>query len=132
MSKMSELAAGLNELRKCGEKIVGVADALTTGATELRRCGEVLNSISDSLVELFSSPDEKKPEAIPEKVTEAPAAETHLELLDVRKLLSAKSRAGYTAEVKQLLRKYGAEKLSDIRPEDYAALVAEAEVIGND
>ena len=130
MSKMSELAAGLKELRQCGEKIVGVADALTTGATELRRCGEVLNSISDSLVELFSSPDEKAPEAIPEK-TEVPAAENHLELLDVRKLLSAKSRAGYTAEVKQLLRKYGAEKLSDIRPEDYAALVAEAEVIGN-
>ena len=130
MSKMSELAAVLKEFRQCGEKIVGVADALTTGATELRRCSEVLNSISDSLVELFSSTDEKAPEAIPEK-TEATAAEIHLELLDVRKLLSVKSRAGYTAEIKQLLRKYGVEKLSDMRPEDYAALVAEAEVIGN-
>ena len=43
-----------------------------------------------------------------------------------------KSRAGFTAEVKQLLLKHGAEKLSEIAPEKYAALVADVEVLGNE
>lgn len=36
-------------------------------------------------------------------------------------------KPGKTAEVKALLRKHGADKLSDIKPEEYATLVEEAE-----
>ena len=38
-----------------------------------------------------------------------------------------KSRDGKTREVKALLMKYDAGKLSGVKPEDYAALLAEAE-----
>ena len=49
----------------------------------------------------------------------------------VRKLLAEKSQAGYTDEVKELINKYGATKLSGISPEHYEEVVREAEVLGN-
>ena len=52
-------------------------------------------------------------------------------LEQVRALLGKKSIAGYTAQVKGLLRKYGADKLSGIDPGQYPALMADAEVLGN-
>ncbi len=51
---------------------------------------------------------------------------------EVRAILAEKSRSGFRAEVKALLTAHGAKQLSDITaPEELAALVAEAEVIGN-
>lgn len=44
-------------------------------------------------------------------------------------MLAEKSRAGHTAEVKALLTKHGADKLSDIDPAEYPALLADAEVL---
>ena len=49
-----------------------------------------------------------------------------LRLEDVREVLADISRRGKTAEMRALLAKYGAEKLSDIDPVDYAALIEEA------
>lgn len=54
-----------------------------------------------------------------------------LKLEDVRAVLADKSRAGYTAQVRELLAKYGASKLSAVDPANYAALLADAEVLGN-
>lgn len=115
MSKMSKLSAELDELRRCGETLIG---------------------ISDTLRELFSTAEEEKPVKEPKK-KEAMAEETQkpekkaLSLIDVRAVLSDKSRNGYTADVKALLLKYGTDKLSDINPSDYEALLSEAEVLGN-
>ena len=51
---------------------------------------------------------------------------------EVRAILADKSRSGFRAEVKALLTKHGAKQLSDITdPTELAAIVAEAEVIGN-
>lgn len=47
----------------------------------------------------------------------------------VRAVLAEKSRDGKTREVKALLMKYDAGKLSGVKTEDYAALLAEAEVL---
>ena len=47
----------------------------------------------------------------------------------VRAVLAEKSRDGKTREVKALLMKYDAGKLSGVKPEDYAALLAEAKVL---
>ena len=47
----------------------------------------------------------------------------------VRAVLAEKSREGKTRDVKALLMKYDAGKLSGVKPEDYAALLAEAEVL---
>lgn len=115
MSKMSKLSAELDELRKCGETLI---------------------EISDTLRELFSTAEGEKPAKEPKK-KEAIAEETPkpekkaLSLIDVRAVLADKSRNGYTADVKALLLKYGADKLSDINPSDYESLLAEAEVLGN-
>lgn len=71
-----------------------------------------------------------EPETTNEAKTELePKPEITLE--QVRALLSKKSIAGYTAQVKELLRKYGADKLSGIDPAQYPALMADAEVLGN-
>lgn len=50
---------------------------------------------------------------------------------DVRAVLASKSAAGYKKEVKELLEKYGAQQLKQVNPDDYAAILKEAEVIGN-
>lgn len=55
--------------------------------------------------------------------------EIHLE--DVRAVLSEISRSGHTAEMKALLAKHGAKKLSDVPSEDYEQLLAEAEEVKN-
>ena len=50
---------------------------------------------------------------------------------EVRAILAEKSRTGFRAEVKALLTKHGVAQLSDVKdPEVFAAIVAEAEVIG--
>ena len=46
-------------------------------------------------------------------------------------VLASKSAAGYKKEVKELLEKYGAQQLKQVNPDDYAAILKEAEVIGN-
>lgn len=105
MGKMSELAAELLELRHCGEILIGIADTLT---------------------EMFSG--EKETETPVVATTEAPAeVKKEYSFIEVRAALTEKSRSGKTAEVKALLRKHGADKLSEIKPEEYAALVEEAE-----
>ena len=43
-----------------------------------------------------------------------------------------KSQAGMTAEVRELITKYGGTRLSDIDPAQYKALLAEAEGLGNE
>ena len=51
---------------------------------------------------------------------------------EVRAVLAEKSRTGFRAEVKALLTAHGVKQLSEVKdPEMFAALVAEAEVIGN-
>lgn len=47
----------------------------------------------------------------------------------VRTVLAQKSQEGKTRDVKALLMKYDAGKLSGVNPKDYAALLAEAEVL---
>jgi hypothetical protein len=49
---------------------------------------------------------------------------------EIRKAFAAKSHAGFTVEVKALIGKYGANRLSDIKEADYAAIMRELEVIG--
>ena len=54
-------------------------------------------------------------------------AETTVTFVQLRSRLSEISRSGHTQEVKELIAKYGAEKLSDLAEGDFAAVLAEAE-----
>lgn len=63
-------------------------------------------------------------------VEEAAApAEPKLNIEDVRAVLGAKSKEGKTNEVRALLMKYDSGKLSDVKPEDYPALLKEVEAL---
>ena len=103
MSKMSDMAATIEELRNAAVTITDVANWLT---------------------EMFSTTADEAPDA-------AAPAEPQLTLEQVRAVLADKSRMGFTAEIRSLLQKYGAAKLSGIDPIHYKALVAEAEVLGD-
>ena len=97
---------------------------LDMAITELLRCGEALISVADALRGMFSSEvSEPQEQAQPEARVYS--------LEDVRALLLMKNRAGFREEVKALLLKHGADRLTDVDPSKYAALVADAEVLGN-
>ena len=81
---------------------------------ELRDIASSINDIANWLTGAFSGSEEA-----------APAPE------EVRAILAEKSRDGFTAQIRDLLLKYGAKKLSEIDPVSYKALVADAEVLGN-
>ena len=105
---------------------MGKVNELSQAIDELRRCGDALIGVADSLRELFSGNDA---EAEPQPTVEA--AKPALTLEQVRAALAEKSRGGYTAQVRELLIKHGAAKLSDIAPGEYLSLMADAEGLGN-
>lgn len=72
----------------------------------LRKVAESLEELSAAIKGLCSEPEVKQEE--------------------VRKVLAEMSKRGKTAEVKTLLEKYGASKLSEVNPKDYAELLKEA------
>ena len=90
--------------------------------SELRSAVQSLNAVADSLTALFSG---TQPE------TSVQPTSKPLTLEEVRAVLAEKSRNGHTAKIRELLEKHGATKLSEIDPQKYAALLAEAEVLGN-
>ncbi|EPV36894.1 hypothetical protein VFJ34_04105 [Streptococcus sp. R4] len=55
-----------------------------------------------------------------------------LKLEDVRAVLATKAKDGFKNEVRALLNKYGAESLSALATEHYAAVLEEAGGIGHD
>jgi len=57
-----------------------------------------------------------------------PAPKT-ITLEEIRAVLAEKSMAGFTAEIRGLLEKHGAPKLSQIDPANYPALLADAEAL---
>ena len=67
-----------------------------------------------------------QPEA-PASAKEPEAKTKPVTLEQVRAVLADKSQQGLTAEVRALLEKYGAPKLSQIDPEHFSALLADAE-----
>ena len=99
MSRMSDMAQTIENLRSAAAAISDAADWLT---------------------KMFSGED--APASLPEP---------ELTLEQVRAVLADKSRQGHTAEIRALLQRYGASKLSQIDPAHYKALLAEAEVLTN-
>ena len=103
MSKMSDMAQTIEELRSAAAAITDAANWL---AQQFSDAGDA---------ELATQP---KPE-------EKPA----LTLEQVRAVLADKSRAGHTAAIRDLLQKYSASKLSQVDPNNYEALLRDAEVL---
>ena len=90
-------------------------DALLKDAiVEIRTCGEFLVKYAATLEEELKKANHPEPVAETVKVEE-PA----LTLEMVRKVAADKSRSGFTEEVRSLIQKYGANKLSDVKAESY-------------
>ncbi len=98
MSKMSEMAATIEDLRSAAATI---------------------NDVANWLAEQFSSNEPVSEETVP--------SEPVLTLEAVRAVLADKSRAGFTAQIRSLLQKYGADKLSGVDPANYKALLSDVE-----
>ena len=68
----------------------------------------------------------------PAKKQDVPAEKPTYTYEDVRAILAEKSRTGFRAEVKAILTAHGVKQLSDVKdPSEFAAIVADAEGIGN-
>lgn len=50
----------------------------------------------------------------------------------VRNILAEKSHRGFTLDVKRLVAKFGGDRLSDINPSNYEAIIDEVEMIGKE
>ena len=68
--------------------------------------------------------DEKVEMAVP-----AEPEKKEISIEEVRAVLATKTQAGKRREVKELLLKYDSRKLSGVKPENYAALMADAEAL---
>lgn len=90
---------------------------------ELHSVATTINEIAEWLSSQFIS-DEST-------AVEKEEAKPVLTLEEVRTVLAEKSRNGFTAEIKELLKKYGASKLSEVDSKDYEALLKDTEVLNN-
>ena len=97
------------------ETILTTAEKILAAATELTKL------VADFVKVIKELKEEPTP------VVEAPKNAITLE--DVRKVLTALSRDGHTAEVKALLTKHGVNRLSEVKAEEYETLLKEAEDI---
>lgn len=96
---------------------------------DLHRAAVAINDAADWLAQQFSGQNEPKQQI--SKSAAKKEEKPELKLEDVRPVLANLSRAGHTPEVRALLKKYGAAKLSAVDPANYEALLKDAEVIAN-
>ncbi len=93
--------------------------------------GANISSVTEEKIEVKEI--EPKAEAVTKEkeVKENKGQETEktITLEEVRKVLATKSKNGKQAEVKELIKKYGVNKLTDIHPCNYKELLELAEVL---
>lgn len=93
------------------------AEEVTKLAAGLAHCANALMQIAEALQVL---PEGETAERKPDLTLEA-----------VRKVAADKARQGFTEEVRGLIKKYGADKLSGVPAEQYDAFLAELELMGH-
>ncbi len=126
MGKVKLLLDVIGDLRSLADSLQAVADAVAdndaaeaelTTTKEPEKVGRSGKAAAKNTAKKDAKAAKQEPEEKP------------LTLEEVRAVLAEKSRSGHTEEVRELLNKHGADKLSEIDPAEYAALLAEAEVL---
>ena len=95
---------------------------------------DIIRSIGQSFLALADQLEKKNPTAestAPPTTTLASEDEGAITEKDVRTMLTELSRSGHTQEMKALLAKYGAAKISEVDPKDYRALLEDAKGVKN-
>ncbi len=104
--------------------------------SELLRIAEGFSIVAEGLRGLAKAEGGSKTAEKAQKAQPSPT-ETQTEvqqeqpatLEGIRALMAQKTQEGKSKEIKELLQKYGAAKLSAVKPEDYPALMQEAQVL---
>ena len=92
---------------------------------------ENMRSLADSLQTLANAIAGNDATAEPQTPAAATPTAKAVTLEQVRAVLAEKSHAGFTEQVRGLLQKYGAQKLSAIDPGRYADLLRDAEELND-
>lgn len=123
MEHTNEMLQILDNIIACGENMAKLGTLLKKSLSESRAAApqETPDRQGADAESTAKEPMGRK--------TEMPAAPTYT-FADVRNACSAKSHAGYTNQVKELIGKYGADRLSDVKEADLPALMADLEAIG--
>lgn len=85
-----------------------------------------IQAVADTMSENEYTAEESQQPAITET-----SDKSTVKLEQVRAVLAEKSHDGFTAEIRVLLQKHGADKLSLIDPSEYESLMKDAEALGN-
>ena len=112
-----------------GSELLKIAEGFSIVAEGLRGLAKAEGGTKDKTVKAQPSATEKaqkqaQQESVAEVQQESPAT-----LEGIRALMAQKTQEGKSKEIKELLQKYGAAKLSAVKPEDYPALMQEAQVL---
>ena len=114
------------------EKFVDAGEKFIKSAKDLIDCAQILLDAVKDLEGVLKKdiPSAEEVKAIPadtEKKEVKPVTKEEL-----RAALSEKSSEGFDKEVRELLKRFGAAKLSEVKAEDYAVLIEEVKELGND
>ena len=135
MSKVKELSHTLDDMIRCGEDLIRVAQEVKAIFSETEPEPVAAGQKDSEQEPAAGAQGEAEPVNVPEVSVQDSVAldqdKGSLQLTDVRAFLAEKSRMGFTAQVKALLKKHGAGRLSEIAPAEYEALMEEARLIGN-
>lgn len=107
MSKIKLLLDVVSDMRSLADSLQAFADAMAGN--------EATETVEPSTIV-------KEPEPNKKEIT----------LEEVRAKLAEKSQAGLTAQVREIIKKYGGSKLSEVDPKHYADILKDAEVLGNE
>ncbi len=105
-----------------GSELMRIAEGFSIVAEGLRSLAKAEGGTKEKAVKAQPSATEKVQKQ--DAVQEQPAT-----LEGIRALMAQKTQEGKSKEIKELLQKYGAAKLSAVKPEDYPALMQEAQVL---
>lgn len=122
MSRIKMLLDVIEDVRSLGDSLQALADAMA---------GDEPKEEPRKKTRVKAEPKPELPKAQEPVPAEAEPEKKPLTLEEVRMVLAEKSRAGYTAEVRNLITQHGADRLSAVDPAEYEALLSEAEVLGN-
>lgn len=134
MSKVN-IAKIAKDVGICSENLVSISESLISISEKVSTVARVIAEIISEFQGESDKPAiEAKTKKTAPKQIEAKAEEPEPQakeytFTEVRTFLAEKSRAGHTAEVKKILAAHGADKLSDLDKAEYAAVMAEAEVL---
>jgi len=106
------------------KKIAEGHHLMEEGYLELADC-----YLPDNIAQPEKKEKAKTARAKKEAVQPDKAEESSVTVEMVRAVMAEKSQDGKTKEIKALLEKYDAGKLSGVKPEDYPALLKEAEAL---